>query len=63
MNFIDLCMACGRAIGRAWEACCNLLAHMLRLTYRYGWVVLTLVVLALRCIIRAKRISSTAPMP
>lgn len=46
MNFIDLCMACGRAIGRAWKACCNLLAHMLRLTYRYGWVVLTLVVLA-----------------
>ena len=47
MNVIDLCMVCGRAIGRALKACCNLVTHMLRLTYRYGWVVLTLVVLAI----------------
>jgi hypothetical protein len=47
MNFLDLCMAIGRAIGRACKACGQLLAHMLRLSYRYWWVVLTMVVLAL----------------
>lgn len=46
MNFLDLCVACGRAIGRACKALGRLLAHMLRLTYRYWWIVLTLVVLA-----------------
>ena len=47
MNFFDLCVACGRAIGRCCKACWDLFAHMLRLTYRYWWVVITLVVLVL----------------
>ena len=46
MNFFDLCAACGRAIGRGCAAFGRLLAHMLRLTYRYWWIVLTLVLLA-----------------
>lgn len=46
MNFIDLCAACGRAIGRACAACWHLFLHMVRLTYRYWWIVLTLVALA-----------------
>ena len=46
MNFFDLCVVCFHAIGRACAACGRLLAHMLRLTYRYWWVVITLVVLA-----------------
>jgi len=47
LNFFDLCVACGRAIGRGIVAGGHLLAHMCRLTYRYWWVVLTLVVLAI----------------
>ena len=46
MNFFDLCAAIGRWIGQACAACGNLLAHMLRLTYRYWWVVCTVLVLA-----------------
>lgn len=47
MNFFDLCVACGRGIGRCCKACVRLLARMARLTYRYWWIVLTMVVLAL----------------
>ena len=47
MNFFDLCAMVGRWIGQAWTACCQLLAHMLRMTYRYWWVVCTLMVLAI----------------
>lgn len=47
MNFIDLCVACGHAIGRAWKACCHVLEQMIRLTYRYWWVVVTFIVLAI----------------
>lgn len=46
MTFIDLCVACGRAIGRGCKAFGCLLAHMVRLTYRYWWIVITLLVLA-----------------
>lgn len=46
MNFFDLCVACGRAAGRGCAALWRLVAHMLRLTYHYWWIVLTLVVLA-----------------
>ena len=46
MNFLDLCVAIGRVIGRGCVAAWHLLEHMLRLTYRYWWIVLTLVVLA-----------------
>ena len=46
MNFFDLCVACGRAIGRGCAAMGRLLAHMTRRTYRYWWVVLPVVMLA-----------------
>lgn len=49
MTFIDLCVACGRGIANGCKACCRLLARMIRLTYRYWWVVITCVVLALAC--------------
>lgn len=47
MNFFDLCAAIGRWIGQACAACGHLLAHMLRLTYRYWWVVCTVLVLVI----------------
>ena len=46
MNFFDLCVACGRAIGRGLAALWRLVTRMLRLTYRYWWLVITLVLLA-----------------
>ena len=46
MNFIDLCVACGRAVGQGCKAFGCLLARMIRLSYRYWWVVITLVVLS-----------------
>ena len=46
MNFFDLCVACVRAMGRGCAAVGRLLGKMLRLTYRYWWLVLTLVFLA-----------------
>ena len=47
MTFIDLCVACGRAVTDGCKAVGRLLARMVRLTYRYWWVVITCVVLAL----------------
>lgn len=47
MTFIDLCVACGRGIADGCKAFGRLLARMVRLTYRYWWVVITCVVLAL----------------
>lgn len=47
MNFIDLCVACGRGIGRAIKACWQLFLHMIQLTYRYWWIVLTIIALGL----------------
>ena len=47
MNFIDLCAACGRAIGRGCTALWRMLQRMVRLTYRYWWIVLTMVALAI----------------
>lgn len=47
MTFIDLCVACGRGIANGCKAFGRLLARMVRLTYRYWWVVITCVVLAL----------------
>lgn len=47
MNFFDLCAACGRVIGRGCAACWRMFERMLRLTYRYWWLVLTLVALAI----------------
>lgn len=47
MTFIDLCVACGCAVADGCKAVGRLLARMVRLTYRYWWVVITCVVLAL----------------
>ena len=47
MNFFDLCVACGRAIGRGCLACWRLFERMLRLTYHYWWIVLMLVILSI----------------
>lgn len=47
MTFFDLCAACGRAIGRGCAAFGRMVARMLRLTYRYWWLVLTLTLAAL----------------
>ncbi len=47
MNFFDLCVACARAIGRACAAVWHLFTRMLRLSYRYWWLVGTIVVLAI----------------
>lgn len=47
MTFIDLCVACGRAIADGCKAVGRLLARMVRLTYRYWWVVITCVVIGL----------------
>lgn len=45
MNFWDLCVACGRAVGRGCVAFWHLLERMIRLTYRYWWVVVPIVAL------------------
>ena len=55
MNFFDLCVACGRAIGRACVALWHVLERMIRLTYRYWYIVITLVVLALACAVYLTR--------
>ncbi len=47
MNFFDLCVACGHAVGRVCKACWQLFLHMLQLTYRYWWIVLTLAALGI----------------
>ncbi|MCR5050678.1 MAG: hypothetical protein K6A36_06290 [Paludibacteraceae bacterium] len=46
MNFFELCVACARAIGRGCAALGSFVAKMLRLTYRYWWLVIPIVVLA-----------------
>ena len=47
MNFFDLCVVCGKAIGRCCSAIGCMLSRMVRLTYRYWWIVLTLMALAI----------------
>ena len=47
MNFFDLCVAIGRAIGRGFAACWRVLERMIRLSYRYWYVVVTILVLAI----------------
>ena len=55
MNFFDLCVAIGRAIGRACAACWRVVERMVRLTYRYWYIVVTLVVLAVAAAIYNSR--------
>lgn len=45
-TFFDLCVACARAIGRCCQSLLGVLARMVRMSYRYWWIVLTLLVLA-----------------
>lgn len=47
MNFFDLCVACGHAIGNVCKWFVNLLAEMCRLTYRLWWVVGLVVIMAI----------------
>jgi len=47
MNFFDLCAAGARAIGRLCVACCHWFAHVLRVSYRYWWIVLPVIILGL----------------
>jgi len=47
MNFFDLCAAGVRALGRLCVQAGQVLARMARLTVRYWWVVITLVLLAI----------------
>ena len=47
MNFFDLCVACWHALGRFCAWCWSVLSRMLRLTYRYWWLVITMIILAL----------------
>ena len=46
MNFWDLCVAIGRAIGQGFVLLGRALGRMVRLTYRYWWLVIPIVVLA-----------------
>ena len=47
MNFWDLCVACGNAIGRGCKVLGCWLAELLRITYRKWWIVLPVIVLTL----------------
>lgn len=47
MNFWDLCVACWQALLRLFALCGRVVARMIRLTYKYWWLVVTAVVLAL----------------
>ena len=47
LNFFDLCVMTSRAIGRGCKALWNGLMYMIRLTYRYWWVVIPIVILGL----------------
>lgn len=45
MNFWDLCVACARAIGRGCQAMWRICRRMIRLTYRYWWIVIPVIIL------------------
>lgn len=47
MNFWDLCVVCGHAIGSAFKWFVQVLARMCRLTYRYWYVVCIVVILGI----------------
>lgn len=47
LNFWDLCVALGRALCRGLRCLYDVLLHMIRLTLRYWWLVITLVLLGL----------------
>ena len=47
MNLYDVCRECIRAIGRGIKACGDVLAAVLRLSYRWWWLMLVTVLLGL----------------
>ena len=47
MNFFDLCVIIGRAIGRGCKALWNGVLYLIRLTYRYWWIVMPVVILGI----------------
>lgn len=47
MNFWDMCVACGHAIGRCAAWAWQVLQHMIRLTWRYWWLALVFIGLAI----------------
>lgn len=47
MNFFDLCAAGARAIGRLCVACWHWFTRVLRVSYRYWWIVLSVIILGL----------------
>jgi len=47
MNFFDLCVLIGRAIGRCCKALWDGILYMIRLTYHYWWVVVPIVILGI----------------
>ena len=55
MNFFDLCVLTGRAIGRGCKAVWNGVLYLIRLTYRYWWIVLPVVILGLAAAWRISR--------
>ena len=55
MNFFDLCVLIGRAIGRGCKALWNGVLYLIRLTYRYWWVVLPVVILGIAAALRISR--------
>lgn len=47
MNFWDLCVACARALGKACVGIWHVIARMIRLTCKYWYIVVPIVVLAI----------------
>jgi len=45
-NFIDLCVSIGKTLAKGCKALIRLIGKMLQLTYRYWWVVFTIMLLA-----------------
>jgi hypothetical protein len=63
MNFWDLCVTCAHAIGRLCVACWHIIEHMLRLTYRYWYIVITLLVLAIWGCMLSERVLAIVRRP
>lgn len=59
MNFFDLCVVCWHALGQGCVAVWQLISRMIRLTYRYWWLVLTLMILAAAAALYLTRQSNT----
>ncbi len=45
MNFFELCVACGRLIGKACKKCWLLLGRMVQTTFQLWWIVMPIIIL------------------